>query len=104
MVKTEKLSVNAGKTELIFFHSKQRFLNYDISIKFNGERLVPVDYVKYLGMFIAKYLSNNFHVLQLSMKLSRANGILSTLQHYASIEICLHVYYAIVLFSLNLWL
>ena len=52
-----KLSLNAGKTDLICFHSKQRSLNYDISIKFNGIRLIPVDYVKYLGMFIDKYLS-----------------------------------------------
>ena len=47
-----KLSLNAGKTELIFFHSKQQSLNYDISIKFNGVRLIPVDYVNYLGMFV----------------------------------------------------
>ena len=45
-LRLNRLSLNAGKTELIFFHSKQRPLNYDISIKFNGERLIPVDYVK----------------------------------------------------------
>ena len=83
------------------FHSKQRPLNYDISIKFNGERLIPVDYVKYLGMFIDKFLSWNFHVLQLSKKLSRANGILSKLHHHAPIEICLQVYYAIFYSHLN---
>ena len=40
------------------------------------------------------YLSWKFHVLQLSKKLSRANGILPKLRHYAPIEICLQVYYA----------
>ena len=45
-------------------------------------------------MFIDKYLSWNYHILQLNKKLSRANGILSRLRHYASIEICLQVYYA----------
>ena len=106
-LRLNKLSLNAGKTELIFFHSKQRCLNYDISIKFNGVRLIPVDYVKYLGMFIDKYLSWNFHVLQLSKKLSRANGVLSKLRHYASIEICLQVYYAIfyshLIYGCNIW-
>ena len=77
-LKVNKLSLNAGKTELIFFHSKQRPLNYDISIKFND-----------------KFLSWSFHVFQLSKKLSRANGILSKLRHHAPIEICLQVYYAI---------
>ena len=94
-LRLNKLSLNAGKTELIFFHSKQRCLNYDISIKFNGVRLISVDYVKYLGMFIDNYLSWNYHILQLSEKLRRANGILSKLRYYASIEICLQVYYTI---------
>ena len=47
-LRLNKLSLNAGKTELIFFHSEQQSLNYDISIKFNGVRLTPVDYIKYL--------------------------------------------------------
>ena len=70
-------------------------------------KLVPVDHVKYLGRYIDKYLSWNFHILQLSKKLSRANGILSKLRHNAPIEVCLQVYYAIFYFHLmygcNLW-
>ena len=43
-LRLNKLSLNAGKTELIFFRSKQHELNYDdISIKFNGVKLTPVD-------------------------------------------------------------
>ena len=82
-------------------------MNYDISIKFDGVRLIPVDYLKYLGMFIGNYLSWNYHILQLSEKLSRANDILSKLRHYASIEICLQVYYAIfyshLIYVCNIW-
>ena len=47
-LRLNKLSLNSGKTEFLFFHSKQQSLNYDISIKFIGVRLMPVDYVKYL--------------------------------------------------------
>ena len=58
-------------------------------------------------MFIENYLSWNYHILQLSKKLSRANGILSKLRHYASIEICLQVYYAIfysrLIYGCNIW-
>ena len=90
------MSLNAGKTELIFFHSKKHPFEHDnISIKFNGQKLVPVDHIKYLGMYIDKYLSRNFHIQQLSKKLSRANGILSKLRHNVPIEACLQVYYAI---------
>ena len=99
MSKTEY--VNAGKTELIFFHSKQRCLNYNISIKFNGVRLIPVDYVMYLGMFIDKYLSWNYHILQLRSEIKQSQW------HYASIEICLQVYYAMfyshLIYCCNIW-
>ena len=103
-----KLSLNAGKTELIFFHSHQHSLNYDnISIKFNGVKLSPVDKIKYLGMYIDKYLSWNYHIQHLSTKLSRANGIVSKLRHNAPLETCLQVYYAIfyshLIFGCNIW-
>ena len=107
-LKLNKLSLNTGKTELIFFRSKQHSLNYDdISIKFNGVKLIPVDYVKYLGMYIDKYLSWNFHILELCKKLSRANGILSKLRHYAPFKTCLQVYYALFYshlgYGCNIW-
>ena len=99
-----KLSLNAGKTELIFFHSHQHSLNYgNISIKFKGVKLSTVDKFKYLGM----YLSWNYHIQHLSTKLSRANGILSKLRHNAPLETCLQVYYAIfyshLIYGCNIW-
>jgi len=107
-LRLNKLSLNTNKTELIFFHSRQHLLNYEgISIKFNGKKLHPVNHVKYLGMYIDRYLSWNFHILQLTKKLSRANGILSKLRHNAPIETCLQVYYAIfyshLIYSCNIW-
>ena len=57
-LRLNKLSSNASKTELIFFHSNRHHLNYDpISIKINGKKIKPVDYIEYLGMYIVKYLS-----------------------------------------------
>ena len=61
-----KLSLNSDKSKKKI-HSQRRTLNYDvISIKFNGKKLYPVDNIKYLGMYIDKYLSWNYHILQLS--------------------------------------
>ena len=103
-----KLSLNAGKTELIFFHSSRHTLDYDkIFINFNGVRLVPVDYIKYLGMLIDKYLNWNYHVSNLCKQLSRANGVLSKLRYNAPLDICLQVYYSIfyshLTYGCNLW-
>ena len=103
-----KLSLNTAKTELIFFHSKRRTINYDlISIKFNGLKLVPVDHVKYLGMYLDSYLSWEYHIHELSKKLSRANGILSKLRYNSPLEVCLQVYYSIfyshLIYGCNVW-
>ena len=55
-----------GKLKL-FFRSKQHSLDYENnSIKFNGVKLKPVEQVKYLGIYIDKYLSWNFHISQVS--------------------------------------
>ena len=107
-MKLNKLSLNSDKTQLIFFHSQRHVLNYDsISIKFNNKKLYPVDIIKYLGMYIDKYLSWDFHLMQLSKKLSRACGIISKLRYSAPIETCLQVYYAIfyshLTYGCNIW-
>ena len=96
------------KQNWYFFHSKKHSFEYDnISIKFNGQKLVvPVDHIKYLGMYIDKYLSWNFDIQQLSKKLSRANGILSKLRHNVPIEACLQVYaifYSHLIYGCNVW-
>ena len=64
-------------------YKKKECIEDNISIKLQGNKLIPTDHVKYLGLYIDKNLSWNYHIKQLSLKLSRANGILSKLRHYA---------------------
>ena len=107
-LRLNKLSLNAAKTEVIFFRSSRHSLDYDkLSIKMNGFKLTPVDYIKYLGMYIDKNLDWNQHILELTKKLNRANGILSKLRYNTTLEICLQVYYAIfysyLIYGCNVW-
>ena len=107
-LRLNKLSLNAAKTEVIFFRSKRHSLNYDkISIKMNGFKLTPVDFIKYLGMYIDRFLDWNQHIQELSKKLNRANGILSKLRYNTPPDICLQVYYAIfysyLIYGCNVW-
>ena len=108
-LRLNKLSLNAGKTEIIFFHSKfnKKIDLSNVYINFNGIRLTPVDFVKYLGMFIDNHLNWNHHIRELSKKLSQANGILSKLRYNAPIEVCIQVYYALfysnLIYGCNAW-
>ena len=71
-------------------------LNSDsISINLGGVKLIPADSVKYLGFHLDKYLSWDLQTNQLSKKLSRVNGILSKLRHFAPKQTLVSVYYSI---------
>ena len=107
-LRLNKLSLNVKKTELIFFHSPFKKVNYDkIFIKFNDLRLQPVDFVKYLGMFIDKFLNWNHHILELCKKLSRANEIISKLRCNNPLSTCIQVYYVLfyshMSYGCNVW-
>jgi len=76
-----KISLNAAKTELIFFRkpSQKRPL---IKIKVNGARIVPVTSLKYLGIQLDEFLTGHAHCDLLHTKLSRATGMISKIRHY----------------------
>ena len=61
----------------------------------NGLKLTPVEYIKYLGMYIDKFLNWNVHLEELGKKLSRGNGVISKLRYNVPLNICNQVYYAI---------
>ena len=80
----QTLSLNADKTKLILFHS--RYLTFNpihLSIKLDKVKRFPVEHLKYLGMFLDNHLTWEYHINQLSKRLSQANGILSKLRHNA---------------------
>ena len=95
-LKSNRLSLNVDKTKLLIFHSKNNKMQFnDISIKIQNVKIMPSNYVKYLGVLIDENLSWDQHVKDLSCKLSSANGIISKLRHYAPKSAVLSVYHAI---------
>ena len=65
------------------------------------------DNVKYLGLYLDKNLSFDYHINQLSKKLSRANGILAKLRHFTPKDTLVSVYYSIfyshILYGCPVW-
>ena len=94
-LKSNKISLNAKKTELMIFESKWRKNNFEYKIKIDGKKLIPSSYIKYLGLYIDKHLDWSFHSDIISSKLSRAVGMLAKLRHYVDNDQLRSVYFAI---------
>ena len=77
-----KISLNAAKTELIFFRKPSQKAIPLIKIKVNGARIVPVTNLKYLGVHLDEFLTGHAHCNLLHTKLSRATGMISKVRHF----------------------
>ena len=94
-MKANKISLNAGKTELLLLRNPKKVVNYDLKVKLEGKRLFPSNFVKYLGINIDSHLNWNFHVQTLAPKLTRAVGMLKKIRHYVNLDTLKNIYHAI---------
>ena len=94
-LKSNKLSFNPGKSELVIFRSKTKKELDEITIKINKSKLSPVPNVNYLGVVLDEFLSWDAHVNQLCKNLAQTNGILSKLRHYVPQKTCISVYFSL---------
>ena len=81
-------------TEIIFFR-KPGQKSPNITVKLNGHRLYPSNYIKYLGVYIDEHLNGRFHCNLLLNKLKCANGMLSKARHLISLTHLKMLYFAI---------
>jgi hypothetical protein len=94
-LKANKISLNCSKTELIIFRHPNKQINYNLKIKINGKKLMPSKFVKYLGIYIDPHLNWSHQVDSLSIKLSRAAGMLAKIRHYVSKDTLRNIYFGI---------
>jgi hypothetical protein len=88
-----KISLNDGKTELVYFRKGGKAPN--LRIKLHGKFLVPTKFVKYLGVYLDEFLSGEVHCRELIKKLSRTNGMLAKSRHYVPEHHLINIYHAI---------
>ena len=94
-LRSNKLSLNSGKSELVIFRSKTKKELDEITIKINKSKHSPVPNVNYLGVVLDEFLSWDAHVNQLCKNLAQTNGILSKLRHYVPQKTCISVYFSL---------
>ena len=93
-IRSNKLSLNSVKPELVIFPSKAKIELDEITIKISKSKLSPVPNVNYLDVVLDEFLSWNALVNNLFKKIAQTNGILSKLRHYVPQKIYISVYFS----------
>ena len=94
-LRANKISLNTKKTEIVIFKSRHKQITKNLNFRLSGQKVIPVQTVKYLGLKLDESLSFTPHLNELSLKLSRSNGMLSKIRHYVNYETLINIYHAI---------
>ena len=79
-LKANKISLNTSKTKVLIFRHQNKLI---------------ITIIPYLGILIDSFLNWNFHIDELSTKLSRAVGMLTKIRHYVNEKTLSMVYHGI---------
>ena len=96
-----KIALNVGKTELVFFKPKNKRTDFDLNIKLAGKKLYPSSSVKYLGIKIDENLNWKDQQNSIAIKLNKGNAILSKLKKYVNNVVLRSIYFSIFESHLN---
>ena len=99
-LRANKISLNADKTQIIIFKSKQKLITKHLNFRISGKKINLSKSTKYLGIYLNDTLAWKPHILQLSLKLAHTNGLLSKIRHYVPRNTLLSIYHS--LFSSHL--
>ena len=88
-LKTNKLSLNIGKTYFMLFANKKR-KDHDLNIMIDGTKIEEVKKTKFLGVIIDNKLSWKDHVAHVASKVSRGMGMIIKARNYLNRKVYLH--------------
>ena len=94
-LRSNKISLNVGKTELVIFSPKRKQITKHLNFRISGQKIEISTRVKYLGIQIDQHLNWNEHIKNIIPKLSRAIGVLSKIRHYVPKSLLKTIYYSI---------
>ena len=89
------ISLNVKKTELVNFKHQRKKLNSPRKIKLSRKRLYLSKSVKYLGIKINENLNWKQNIHDITIKLNRANALLSVIRNYVNKLTLRTIYFAI---------
>ncbi len=93
---SNKLSLNIKKTHYVLYKPLNKQEPLTLTLILNNELILRKDHAKYLGLYFDDKMSWDKQITALTLKLSKAIGILYKLKRYASQSILRNVYYSII--------
>ena len=94
-LRSNKISLNADKTEIIIFRFKRKQIVKYLNFRISGQKINISNKVKYLGIQMEQHLDWNVHIKNMIPKLNRAIGILSKIRHYVPKFLLKTIYYSL---------
>ena len=95
------ICLNVSKTEVVLFKSSRKRTDVPLKLKLNGKILFLTKSGKYLGINIDENLNWKQQISDITIKLNKANGILSKLRYFIYRKTLKSIYHAIYWSSLG---
>ena len=80
--RSNKISLNASKTEITIFKSKLKTITEHLNFRVSGQKINPTTNVKYTAVYLNNSHTWEIHFKNLQTKLNRAIGLLSKIRYY----------------------
>ena len=94
-LKANKILLNVSKTEIVTFKSHSKQITKHLNFHLSGQKIIPKNLTKYLGIIIDEHLTFKEYMTQLRQKLNRTNGLLAKLRHQVSSSLLKTIYFAL---------
>ena len=65
-LKVNRLALNIAKTNFLIFHSSQRTVNHNVTLKLDKKAISEKDHIKYLGVLVDSHLNWKHHINSIS--------------------------------------
>jgi len=95
--KSNKLSLNVGKTNFIHFTAKKKNNSSNVNINIDNTPIHPVNSTKFLGVIIDNKLSWKDHINKITVQVSRNIGVLKRLRYALPSNILFSLYNTLIL-------
>ena len=106
-VRTNKLSLNAKKTEIIIFKPRNTTISKHLNFWLSGQKIKPTNQFKQLGVILQEDLQWSKYLSNLGKRLSCSVGLLSSIRHYVPKHllrtICSSIFNSHLIYACEIW-